>query len=57
MRPKEGESFSFWDAMLVETARAAGVTRLLTEDMQDDRPLGTMRIENPFCEDFTLDRA
>ena len=29
--------FGFWDAMLVEAARSAGVARLLTEDMQAAR--------------------
>ena len=57
MRLKEQESFSFWDAMLVETARAAGATRLLTEDMQDGRLLGALRIENPFKDGFALDVA
>jgi predicted nucleic acid-binding protein len=55
MRLKEEESFSFWDAMLVETVKAAGVTRLLTEDMQDGRMLGALRLENPFQEGFALD--
>lgn len=32
---KTAHNFAFWDAVLVQTARAAGVTRLLTEDMQD----------------------
>lgn len=54
MRLKARDGFSFWDAMLAETARAAGVTRLLSEDMQDGRVLGAMRIENPFRDSFTL---
>ncbi len=57
MRLKDRESFSFWDAMLVETARAAGATRLLTEDMQDGRLLGALKIENPFKDGFALDLA
>ena len=55
MRLKKEESFSFWDAMIVETAKAAGVTHLLTEDLQDGRVLGTLRIENPFKDGFDLD--
>ena len=43
-----------WDAMLVEVARVAGVTRLLTEDMQDGRRVGALRLENPFKADFDL---
>jgi predicted nucleic acid-binding protein len=46
--------FAFWDAMLVQAARAAGVTRLLTEDMQDGRTIGVLRLENPFKEGFDL---
>lgn len=57
MRLKQEESFSFWDAMLLETARTAGVTRLLTEDLQDGRVLGALRVENPFKEGFALDLA
>ena len=51
---KEAESFSFWDAMLVEAARTAGVTRLLSEDMQNGRIVGALHIENPFKEGFDL---
>jgi len=51
---KMAESFSFWDAMLVEAARTAGVTRLLSEDMQNGRIVGALHIENPFKEGFDL---
>jgi predicted nucleic acid-binding protein len=54
IRLKEAGSFAFWDAMLVEAARISGVTRLLTEDMQDGRMVGALRIENPFKEGFDL---
>ncbi len=40
--------------MLVEAARTSGVTGLLTEDMQDGRMVGALRIENPFKEGFDL---
>jgi len=46
--------FAFWDAMLVQTARGAGVTRLLTEDMQHGRRVGPLLLENPFRAGFTL---
>jgi len=52
---KNEHDFAFWDAMLVQAARAAGVTRLLTEDMQDGRTVGAMRLENPFKDGFVLD--
>jgi predicted nucleic acid-binding protein len=46
--------FAFWDAMLVQTARGAGVTRLLTADMQHGRRVGPLLLENPFRAGFTL---
>lgn len=46
--------FAFWDALLVQTARGAGVTRLLTEDMQDAHRVGPLLLENPFSAGFRL---
>lgn len=54
---KTEHNFAFWDAVLVQTARAAGATRLLTEDMQDGRTVGALRLENPFKEGFNLRAA
>lgn len=51
---KNEHDFAFWDALLVQAARAAGVTRLLTEDMQDGRTVGALLLENPFREGFDL---
>jgi predicted nucleic acid-binding protein len=56
MRLKSDHGFAFWDALLVQAARGAGVTRLLTEDMQDGRTVGTLRLEDPFKPEFDLDR-
>ena len=39
---------SYWDALLVATAREAGCTVLLTEDMGDGQDFGGLRIHNPF---------
>ena len=39
---------SFWDALIVEAARRAGATRLVTEDLQSGRRLAGMLIDNPF---------
>lgn len=39
---------SFWDALIVEAARLAGATRLVTEDLQHGRRLAGVRIEDPF---------
>lgn len=41
-------SFSFWDALIVETALKARADRLLTEDLQHGQVIDGMRIENPF---------
>ncbi len=38
----------FWDAMLWATARRAGCTLILTEDLQDGRTLGGVTFRNPF---------
>lgn len=39
---------SFWDALIVEAAHAAGADRLLTEDLQHGQLIEGLRIENPF---------
>lgn len=41
-------SFSFWDALIVESALSAGTDRLLTEDLQHGQEIGGLRVENPF---------
>jgi predicted nucleic acid-binding protein len=45
---EEQHRLSFWDALVVEAARRSGATRLVTEDLQDGRTIGGVRIENPF---------
>jgi len=42
------ESFSFWDALIVEAALAANCKILFSEDMQDGRRIGKLEIRNPF---------
>jgi predicted nucleic acid-binding protein len=44
----------FWDAMFWATARRAGCTLLLSEDLQDGRILGGVTIRNPFAAGFDL---
>ena len=44
------QSFSFWDALIVESALRAGARRLLTEDLQHDQRIGNLTVENPFRE-------
>ena len=41
-------SISFWDALVVRCAAAAGCARVLSEDMQDGQVFDGVRIENPF---------
>lgn len=39
---------SFWDALIVQAATAAGTARLYTEDLNDGQVFGNVEIVNPF---------
>ncbi len=39
---------SYWDAAIVEAARALGCDTILTEDLQDGQDFGGLRAVNPF---------
>ena len=39
---------SYWDALIICTAQAAGCTRLLSEDLGEGRTYGSVTVENPF---------
>jgi predicted nucleic acid-binding protein len=39
---------SFWDALIIEAAQAAGAEELLSEDLQDGRRFGSLVLMNPF---------
>ena len=39
---------SYWDAAIVDAARAGGCATLLTEDLQDGMDFGGVRVVNPF---------
>lgn len=41
-------SFSFWDGLIVRAAATAGCQVLLSEDLQHDRVVDGVRIQNPF---------
>jgi predicted nucleic acid-binding protein len=41
-------SFSFWDALIIESALWVGADRLLTEDLQHGQEIEDLRVENPF---------
>lgn len=40
--------FSFWDALVIRSAKQSGCTVLFSEDMQDAREIDGVRIVNPF---------
>jgi predicted nucleic acid-binding protein len=40
--------FSFWDALILRTAKQAGCSVVFSEDMQDTREIDGVRIVNPF---------
>lgn len=46
---EEEQTLAFWDALIIEAARRAGATRLVTEDLQSGREIAGIRIENPFA--------
>jgi len=39
---------SYWDALMVAAAQQQGCTMLLTEDLQHDQQIDSLRIVNPF---------
>lgn len=47
----ESHKLSFWDAMLLTTARRSGCSALLSEDLQDGWRLKGLEIINPFAAD------
>ena len=48
LRTKKRFLISYWDAAIVEAARAAGCGRIYSEDLNDGQDFGGIRIENPF---------
>lgn len=45
---------SYWDALLLTSAREVGVKVLLSEDMQDGFKFGPIEVVNPFSQDGGL---
>jgi predicted nucleic acid-binding protein len=39
---------SYWDAAIIESARALGCTEVLSEDMNDGQQFAGLRVRNPF---------
>lgn len=50
IRTHQDASISFWDALIVEAARNGGAALLYSEDLQDGRDFGGLRIVNPFAD-------
>jgi predicted nucleic acid-binding protein len=48
VRTSQAAQLSYWDALIIESAKASGCDRLLTEDLTDGSTLRSVRIENPF---------
>jgi predicted nucleic acid-binding protein len=47
-RLAEVRQLSFWDALIVEAARAIGADRVLSEDLNAGQDIDGIHIENPF---------
>ena len=45
---------SYWDALIIATARTNGVATVLSEDLTDGRTYGGVRIVSPFSTGFDL---
>lgn len=48
IRVGRSSQISYWDALVVAAAEAAGCERLLSEDLGDGQSIGEVRVENPF---------
>jgi len=48
IRLHQQHSFSFWDSLIIQTARFAKCSVLFSEDLQHGFQLGSLVIENPF---------
>ena len=48
VRRSDASQLSYWDALIVETAIDAGVSILLTEDLQHEQVFDGLRVVDPF---------
>ena len=48
MATQQRFGISYWDAAILEAARASGCDRVLSEDLSDAVDYAGMRVENPF---------
>jgi predicted nucleic acid-binding protein len=51
MKTKQRFQISYWDAAIIEAARALRCEVVLTEDLNDGQDYGGVRVENPFERD------
>ena len=45
---EDHHKLSFWDALIVTSAQMSGAKSLISEDMQDGRQFGIVKVVNPF---------
>ena len=50
LETRERYQISYWDAAIIEAARAAGCPQVLSEDLAHGQDYGGVRVENPFRE-------
>jgi predicted nucleic acid-binding protein len=48
LRTTERFQISYWDAAIIEAARALGCREVLSEDLSDGQDYGGVRVVNPF---------
>jgi predicted nucleic acid-binding protein len=49
VRLHQSASLSLWDALIVQAALEGNCLKIFSEDLQDQRTFGGLRIENPFA--------
>ena len=50
VRTARRRRLAVWDAMIIEAARSAGCTQVLSEDLQHDQDIGGVVVVNPFLD-------
>jgi predicted nucleic acid-binding protein len=45
----EETGYTYYDGLILAAALESGASKLLTEDLQDGRKVGALKIENPFA--------
>ncbi len=50
VRRSRSSLLSYWDSLIVETARNAGASILFTEDLQHGQEIDGLRVVNPFAD-------